>query len=229
MPVGDSVAVEYNGGTDPIIASFGGPVTLLTGASRYYHPSTTNITGAYASLGTTSTSGNVVAVVKLNGVEFVTLTVPANEHLLSLQSIAQAITPSDYLTIDVTSAGTDAEDLTVYLVVGATSGIAVVNSVSKFIIVGDLTPQVGTARWYPDRDIALSSVYFSLGTAPTASAVIDVRKNGVSIFSGAKPACSSGHKSSVIDVAASLTPSDYLTVDVFSASGADATVCIVYS
>ena len=122
MPAGDSVAVSYNGGTDPIIASFSGPVSVATGASRYYHPSTTTIVGAYASLGTASSSSSVVAVVNLNGVLLTTLTITATNNLLSPVTLDQAITPSDYLTIDVTDAGTGATDLTVYLVVEAAGG-----------------------------------------------------------------------------------------------------------
>ena len=107
---------------------------------------------------------------------------------------------------------------------GATGGGA---AVAKLFIIGSLTLGSGGPRWYPERSITLSSVYFSLGVA--GSAVIDVLKNGVSVFSGAKPTVASGNKSSVIAVTTSLTADDYLTVSVLTAGGSNATVCVVYS
>lgn len=108
---------------------------------------------------------------------------------------------------------------------GATGGGG--NSVTKYAIVGTLQTGTGTPRWYPDRSVTISSVYFSLGTAGTAT--IDVLKNGTSIFSGSKPQTTAANKSSVISVSVSMTVSDYLTVSVQVAGGADATVYIVYS
>lgn len=99
--------------------------------------------------------------------------------------------------------------------------------VSKFVIVGTLALLTGTPRWYPDRSVTISSVYFSLGTAGTAT--IDVLKNGASIFSGSKPQTTAANKSSIISVSVAMTTSDYLTVSVNTAGGADATVYIVYS
>lgn len=104
--------------------------------------------------------------------------------------------------------------------------------VAKFNIVGSLASNSITgiaSRWYPEKSVTLTSVYFSLGTAGTGSAVIDVLKNGVSIFSGSKPICSAGqNKSSVITTSVAMTPSDYLTVSIITASGSDAVVCIAY-
>lgn len=104
--------------------------------------------------------------------------------------------------------------------------------VAKFTIVGDIAAGGITginSRWYPEKSVTLSSVYFSLGTAPTGTAVIDVLKNGASIFPGSKPTCSSGqYKSSVVNVTVAMTPSDYLTISVVTASGSDAVVCIAY-
>jgi len=125
LPSGDSIPVTYNGGSDPIMSSFAGPVTTSTGTYRYYHPTSTNITGVYISLGTTSSSGSVVIDVKKNGTSIFSGTYPtiaASSHLSSLVSITSALTPSDYLTIDVTSAGVGAADLNVYIVVEATGG-----------------------------------------------------------------------------------------------------------
>lgn len=115
-------------------------------------------------------------------------------------------------------------------VIGATGGGGGGPSVAKFVIVGALSAGALTARWYPDREVTLGDIYFSLGTVPANSAVIDVQKNGTSIFSGARPTCSAGqNKSTTVTVSTVLTTSDYLTVFVNAASGADATLCIVYS
>ena len=123
LPVGDAVAIPAsNGGVDPIIASFSGAVQVATGTARYYHPSATTITSAYLSLGTASSSGSVVVVVKLNGSTLTTLTLTSGSNLLAPVTLSQALTPSDYLTIDVTGAGTGAADLNVYLVVDTVGG-----------------------------------------------------------------------------------------------------------
>lgn len=104
--------------------------------------------------------------------------------------------------------------------------------VSKFNIVGNLAdaPAVGTSKWYPEKGIVISRVYFSLGTSGTTTA-LDVLKNGVSIFDADKPTCSPGlYKSSVVAPATAIVETgDYLTVNVVSPSGSDAVLCIVYS
>ena len=103
------------------------------------------------------------------------------------------------------------------------------DQVSKFSIVGALTALVGAARWYPDHPIVIDSVYFSQGGAALGATVIDVKKNGTSIFSGSLPTCApGGNKSTIISNTTTMAITDYLTVDVLSGSGSDATVCIVY-
>ena len=103
-------------------------------------------------------------------------------------------------------------------------------STSKYSIVGALAVAVGNMRWYPDRSITLSEVYFSLGVAGGSTAQIDVKKNGVSIFSGTYPTVTAGNNlSSTVAVSTTLTTSDYLTVDVLQASGSNAVVVIQYS
>lgn len=128
LPAGDSIPINYNGGTDPILSSFAGPVVTATGTYRYYHPSTTNITGVYISVGTASSSGSVVVDVKKNGTSIFSGTYPtitATNFVSSLVSITSALTSSDYLTIDVTSAGTGAADLNVYIVIDAAAALIV--------------------------------------------------------------------------------------------------------
>jgi hypothetical protein len=103
--------------------------------------------------------------------------------------------------------------------------------VTKYNITGTITVNTGAMRWYPDRNITLSKVYFSLGTSPSGNVVIDVKKNGTSIFSGTYPTCTSGnYLSSSVTVSTNLTSTDYITVDVTAGtSGSDAVVFIVYN
>lgn len=124
MPIGDSVpsaAVTFNGGTDPIIATFAGTVVTSTGTSRYYHPSSSTIVEAYISLGTTSSSGSVTVDVKKNGTTILSgpMTITAGGYKSAPMDLNQDLTPSDYFTIDVTGAGTGAKDLVVYLIITA--------------------------------------------------------------------------------------------------------------
>ena len=96
---------------------------------------------------------------------------------------------------------------------------------------GSLSPTTGSARFYPDRAITLSKVYFSLGGASLASVTIDVKKNGTSILGGTLPSCASGSfKSNEIAVTTTLSTTDYLTVDIVSAiDGKDLVAFIAYS
>ena len=112
------------------------------------------------------------------------------------------------------------------------SGDSVVGNllVSKYTIVGTILSGTGTPRWYPDRDVTLLGVYFSLGTTGSVLDVtIDVLKNGTSILSGTYPTCYTGtHKSTSVALSTTITTSDYLTIDVTAADGADMLVCIQY-
>ena len=104
--------------------------------------------------------------------------------------------------------------------------------VSRYTVVGTLAVATGTPRWYPDRNITLTGIYFSLGTAPSGySCLIDVLKNGASIFSGTYPTCTTGNNlSTTVAVSTTMTTSDYLTVNITAVSGveADMLICIQY-
>ena len=96
---------------------------------------------------------------------------------------------------------------------------------------GTLAVLVGTLRWYPSSAVTLNKVYFSVGAIATGPVQIDVKKNGVSIFSGSYPTLNAGDNlSSVVAVAVGLLTSDYLTIDMKQVNGgSDATVVIQYS
>ncbi len=106
----------------------------------------------------------------------------------------------------------------------------IVTSIAKLTYFGALAITVGDLRFYPDRNITLSKVYFSIGIAGSAAITIDVKKNGVSIFSGSVPTCTAGNfLSSVISVSTAITTADYLTVDISSVvSGSDLVAHVVY-
>lgn len=92
---------------------------------------------------------------------------------------------------------------------------------------GAVTPGVGKARLYNDSTVTLqvAAVRTSVGTAPTTALVVDVNRNGVTIFSTpsnrptiAVGANTSGKVTPLDQVL--LAPGDYLTADVDAGAGA---------
>lgn len=101
---------------------------------------------------------------------------------------------------------------------------------------GAVTVLSGSARWYAPGNITVDDVMVACGVAPTGQdLIIDVKKNGVSIFNSTKPTVTAGQNagSTVAPyVATTMTDTDYLTVDVTQVGsenpGADMTVRIRY-
>lgn len=95
---------------------------------------------------------------------------------------------------------------------------------------GNLIPTLGTLRYYPQNTITLSQISLFCNTAPTTAIVVDLKKNGVSLFgSGSKPSISAGQNVSgtvTIPGTVSVTSSDYLTIDIDAGNGADMTARI---
>jgi len=91
---------------------------------------------------------------------------------------------------------------------------------------GALTaPLVGVMRWYPGRAITIIGVRATVGSPSSgASVIVDVNKNGVSIFST--------DLADAINLP-SVGASDYVTVDIDTAGtttpGSDLTVDIIYT
>lgn len=110
----------------------------------------------------------------------------------------------------------------------ATGGSSI--QVTKYSADGPLEVATGTARWYPETDITILGVYFSLGTAGTTTTSADVKMNGTTILSTLPSATSGVYKSTKQELSTSVTETDYLTVDITAAgTGAeDMTLCIVY-
>jgi hypothetical protein len=121
------------------------------------------------------------------------------------------------------------------------SSNAVVNfktkSVQVFTILGSLTAGTGVSRFYPSSTITITSARASVNTAPTgASIIVDVLKNGTTIFTtqANRPTIGSGSNVSSLAVpdVVSLSSSDYLTVNVSqigsTVAGSDLTVLVEF-
>lgn len=102
-----------------------------------------------------------------------------------------------------------------------------------------LTVQSGTARWYNPhgRTLTIQSVRASVGTQPTGAAIIvDVKKNGTSIFATTtanRPTIAVSTNSAVAGTpdTTTISSTDYLTVDILqvgsTVAGGSLTVQIV--
>lgn len=88
-----------------------GDVATFTGTMRYYFESAGTITVARASLGTAGSTTTTV-VVKKNGSTLSTLNLTSASNTTTTAPSA-AVAAGDYLTVDVTAAGTGAKDLVV--------------------------------------------------------------------------------------------------------------------
>ena len=87
-------------------------IGTFTGTARFYVPNAGTIVMSKASLGTVSSSGNVVVNVKKNGTTAHTLTLSSGTNVSTVTTTV-SVAANDYLTVDVTGAGTGAKDLVV--------------------------------------------------------------------------------------------------------------------
>lgn len=88
-----------------------GAVVTFTGSARYYVTAAGNITVSKASLGTAGSTATTV-VIKKNGVTAHTDTIATGTNVITNNTVV-AVAANDYITIDVTAAGTGAADLVV--------------------------------------------------------------------------------------------------------------------
>lgn len=81
---------------------------------------------------------------------------------------------------------------------------------------GALTKLTGNSRWYPTRDITISSISPSVGTAPVgANIMIVVKKNDINILSSELIILDGENVGiSQVPIDTSVTTIDYITVDV---------------
>lgn len=96
---------------------------------------------------------------------------------------------------------------------------------------GPLEAVVGTHRFYLEQNRTISKVRAAVGTASVgAPIVIDVKKNGVSIFGGTPLSVSAGQFTNTKNTNEAVVAGDYLTIDIVSVgtstAGSDLTVTV---
>lgn len=112
---------------------------------------------------------------------------------------------------------------------GSSGGITQLTKSYNFI--GSIIPTSGTMRWYPERTITISGVYLTLGVPASYSLTVDVKKNGVSILSNNLITMTPNtYKTTTRTLTQTVTSSDYITVDIISAStGSNLSIIFIYS
>jgi len=92
---------------------------------------------------------------------------------------------------------------------------------------GSITaPVTGTARYYPVSTIVITTVYANLGAIPAGNFTFLIKKNGISIGT---TFTMSGVVMTPVTVNITLTPTDYLTLDITGVSGADLSIKLKYN
>lgn len=99
----------------PVVFFDGDTIAVATGVGRWI--ATTNMAGTItevrAAVNTVSSSGNITLSIKKNGTQFTTVTINASANSGSSTGLSTAIAAGDYITVDVTGAGTGVKDLVV--------------------------------------------------------------------------------------------------------------------
>jgi len=88
----------------------------------------------------------------------------------------------------------------------------------------------GNLRWYPPKNIVLKKVSAWVGIAPSVQSIIlNVRKNGVAIFTSPKPTITTGSMASTpLDIDVLIQTTDYVTIDCEQEDSSNATIRIDY-
>jgi hypothetical protein len=112
------------------------------------------------------------------------------------------------------------------IILGISNYKKIVNSFA-----GPLKPITSTLKYYPEKDITLNYIYMYLSTVSDDAIIVDVKKNGTSIFTGTLPTLASNtFRSANIDLNISILKTDSITVDLLQAtSGSDLIVSIIYT
>lgn len=215
------------GGTATVISRLNliGPLTPITGTSRWYPSSTIMINSLSINVGVSSTSTIQVGVRK-NGQLLQTITLQPNTYRSIISAgLSYTLSVNDYLTVDVISAS-GGSNLT--LVMEYTPYTSTVLFTSRMNYIGILSPTIGTSRWYAGRVATITQVRCTVGTPSSSSIYVDILLNGLVILNLSIDADS--YISPVLsNINIVLTPSDYLTADIINASnGRDLSVAISY-
>lgn len=139
-------------------------------------------------------------------------------------------------TCTVTPTTTSPTDLTSWQLIASDGAIGPTGAsgssslVKTFNYVGTLISSVGNARWYPDHNITISSVYAVISVPSTTIITVDILKNGISILSPNLITINAGSyvstKQSITVTAIALT--DYFTVNIIASNGTNLSVSIIY-
>jgi hypothetical protein len=91
------------------------------------------------------------------------------------------------------------------------------------------SPYIGVARFYPPTDINISTVHANVSSAPTADLKFIVRVNGVDTGYIFTIPMGSYTLNPAVSVDISLTPSDYITLDLTSGASTNLLVLLEYT
>jgi hypothetical protein len=116
------------------------------------------------------------------------------------------------------------------IIANAPPGSAALQSITSYFP-GNISPFTGALRYYPRQTIGLQTITLFINTPPTATIVVDLLKNGVSVFgNGTKPSITAGNNTSTpVTMSVTVTTSDYLTMNILSGNGSDMTARIDYN
>lgn len=96
---------------------------------------------------------------------------------------------------------------------------------AEFSFVGAITAGDKPLRWYNPFPVMTRSVHAALGTAPSGSPlIVNIKRSGVSLFSGNGPTVISGQFSNEVALSAQLGIGDFLTVEIVQGGGSDLVV-----
>lgn len=202
-PVRDSDFAEYE-------------IHVHTGAADFT-PSASTLTGIVG-------QGNTFTVTQYwNGSSYVDLT-PLGNYSVKMRAVSIARVFSDYTTYVSGVAGDS----------GTGGGAGTIQKELLYSMQDNLIAETGLARWYAPFSGAITSVRASVGTSPVgASVIVDVKKNGSSIFSSDKPTVPPGtYTDTATPTDNVITAGDFLTVDVLQVGsaipGTDLTVQVIF-
>ena len=92
------------GGTYVKTYNFIGTISVSTGLVRWYPDSSITTASIMSAVSTPPSSGTVSMTVKKNGTSVGSVSISSGNYSSSVTSMVVGLTPSDYVTIDVTSA-----------------------------------------------------------------------------------------------------------------------------
>lgn len=153
------------------------------------------------------------------------ITNPINANTLVGTTLASSVVQSSITTVGTITAGQWVAS-TISVAKGGTGAttaaeakvnLGILGPVQVFTVPRLSTVGQGKARFYAPTALTITNIRLSVGVAPTGTdLIVDVNKNGTSIFPGGKPYISEGSYTSMnnVPVVTSMNAGDYLTVDI---------------